>query len=63
MDSDDAVACLVGEIVCEFAIERARSVGCKLIQLTTDKQRPDAIRFYEGIGFTTSHEGMKLKLD
>jgi hypothetical protein len=32
------------------------------VQLTTDKTRPDARRFYEGLGFVASHEGMKLHL-
>lgn len=52
----------VGRRLFEWAIERAREAGCHLIQLTTDKQRPDALRFYEGLGFVASHEGMKLKL-
>ena len=44
------------------AIERARQRGCGLVQLTTDKSRPEAHRFYESLGFVASHEGMKLKL-
>jgi hypothetical protein len=32
------------------------------VQLTTDKGRPDAHRFYEKLGFTASHEGYKLAL-
>ena len=44
-----------------WAIEEARRRGCRLIQLTTDKQRPDAHRFYERLGFVASHEGMKLR--
>lgn len=32
------------------------------MQLTSDKARPDAIRFYESLGFVASHEGMKLHL-
>ncbi|PHN08222.1 GNAT family N-acetyltransferase [Flavilitoribacter nigricans] len=43
-----------------WAIERAKSRGAHLLQLTTDKNRPDAIRFYESLGFKASHEGMKL---
>jgi GNAT superfamily N-acetyltransferase len=46
-----------------WAIERARERGAHLLQLTTDKQRPDAIRFYEQLGFRPSHEGMKLHFD
>lgn len=45
-----------------YAIERARQAGCGLVQLTTDKDRPDAHRFYEGLGFEPSHVGMKLSL-
>jgi ribosomal protein S18 acetylase RimI-like enzyme len=52
---------LGGELLA-WAIERARSRGCHLVQLTTDKQRPEAKRFYESLGFVASHEGMKLKL-
>lgn len=44
-------------------IERAREQGAVLVQLTSDKTRPDAIRFYESLGFVGSHEGFKLKLD
>ena len=52
----------VGEALIREAIERARRHGCQLVQLTTDKRRPDALRFYERLGFTASHEGMKLSL-
>ena len=52
----------VGRQMFEWAIERARARGCHLVQLTTDKQRPDALRFYAGLGFVPSHEGMKLAL-
>lgn len=52
----------VGQQLFEHAISRARERGCGLVQLTSDKARPDAIRFYEQLGFTASHEGMKLKL-
>lgn len=53
----------VGRRLVEHAIERARARGCLLVQLTTDKKRPDALRFYESLGFVASHEGMKLRLD
>ena len=46
----------------EWAIERAKEKGCNLVQLTSDKQRPDALRFYETLGFKATHEGFKLKL-
>jgi len=52
----------LGRALFEWAIARARERGCHLLQLTTDKSRPDARRFYEGLGFVASHEGMKLSL-
>ena len=52
----------IGKAVFEYAIERARAKGAHVVQLTTDKKRPDAIRFYETLGFVDSHEGMKLHL-
>ena len=45
-----------------WAVEEARRRGCALVQLTTDKRRTDAHRFYERLGFVASHEGMKLAL-
>jgi len=53
----------VGEKLMQHAIDLAKEAGCGLVQLTTDKARPDAHRFYERLGFTASHEGMKLSLD
>lgn len=50
-----------GQLVQE-AIRRAEEKGCHLVQLTTDKTRPDALRFYQGLGFEATHEGMKLHL-
>ena len=52
----------VGRSLIAWAIERARKRGCSLVQLTSDKSRGDAIRFYESLGFVASHEGMKLEL-
>ena len=52
----------VGEGLMKFAINRARQMGCGLVQLTTDNARPDAHRFYERLGFAASHTGMKLGL-
>ena len=53
----------VGRQTLRWAIEQARTRGCRMVQLTTDKRRPDARRFYESLGFVASHEGMKLPLD
>ena len=47
----------------EWAIDQAKERGCHLVQLTSDKQRPAAIRFYERLGFRSTHEGMKLHLE
>jgi GNAT superfamily N-acetyltransferase len=52
----------VGARMIGWAIEEARRRGCALVQLTTDKRRGDAHRFYERLGFVASHEGMKLAL-
>jgi GNAT superfamily N-acetyltransferase len=51
-----------GRSMMVWALERARGRGCRLAQLTTDKRRADAHRFYASLGFTASHEGMKLPL-
>lgn len=53
----------VGRRLVEYAIDRARQRGCRLIQLTTDRQRPEAHAFYERLGFEASHVGMKLALE
>ena len=52
----------LGRQMIERAIDLAREQGCGLVQLTSDKRRPDAVRFYESLGFTASHEGLKLPL-
>jgi len=52
----------LGRTMFEWAIAECRSRGCGLVQLTTDKTRADARRFYESLGFVASHEGMKLTL-
>ena len=50
----------IGEKVFLWAIEKSKERGAHLLQLTTDKKRPDALKFYEKLGFKASHEGMKL---
>ena len=52
----------IGRRLMEYATKEARHRGCSLMQLTTDKTRPDAKRFYESLGFTASHEGMKRSI-
>lgn len=53
----------LGHKLFAWAIAQCRERGCRLVQLTTDKTRPDAHRFYEQLGFTASHEGFKLQLE
>lgn len=53
----------VGTKLIKWAINRAKERGCHLVQLTTDKQRPEALKFYEQLGFRATHEGLKMKLD
>jgi N-acetylglutamate synthase-like GNAT family acetyltransferase len=53
----------IGECMITEAFNYAKSQGVKIIQLSTNKQRPDALRFYEKLGFEASHIGMKLYLD
>nr|WP_141680244.1 GNAT family N-acetyltransferase [Bacillus sp. FJAT-26390] len=52
----------IGEALFRYAIDIAKESGCGLVQLTTDKKRSDAHRFYDRLGFVSSHEGMKLSL-
>ena len=52
----------LGRDMMTWAIDQARERGCALVQLTTDKSRADAHRFYRNLGFVASHEGMKLAL-
>ena len=53
----------IGKRLIEWAIARAKERGCRMVQLTSDKSRRDAMRFYENLGFVASHEGFKLFLD
>ena len=50
----------LGRKLFEWAIQQAKDKNCRLLQLTSDKSRPNAIRFYESLGFVASHEGFKL---
>jgi GNAT superfamily N-acetyltransferase len=52
----------IGEAMIRWAIQYAKERKAFMVQLTSNKQRPDAIRFYERLGFKSSHEGMKLDL-
>lgn len=52
----------IGKHLFEWAIERTRQKGAHVVQLTTDKERPNALAFYQALGFVNSHEGLKLHL-
>jgi len=49
----------IGTMLINQAIDRAKELGCHLIQLTTDKKREETLRFYERLEFTATHEGLK----
>ncbi|WP_405403311.1 GNAT family N-acetyltransferase [Paracoccus sp. Ld10] len=52
----------LGRAMMDWAIVECRARGCALVQLTTDRSRTDAHRFYDGLGFVPSHVGYKLSL-
>ncbi|MFJ1653846.1 GNAT family N-acetyltransferase [Streptomyces sp. NPDC088337] len=52
----------LGTRLIEWAIDTSRREGCQLVQLTSDRTRTDAHRFYERLGFEASHLGFKLQL-
>lgn len=52
----------IGTEMMEWAIAQAHKRGCRRVQLTTNKKRKDAHRFYERLGFKLTHEGAKLEL-
>jgi ribosomal protein S18 acetylase RimI-like enzyme len=52
----------IGEALFEAAFVRAHAADCTLVQLTTDRRRTDALRFYERLGFEATHWGMKRVL-
>ncbi|GAA2686898.1 GNAT family N-acetyltransferase [Nonomuraea recticatena] len=52
-----------GRRMMEWAHAKGRARGCAMVQLTSDKRREDAHRFYRSLGYAQSHEGFKLQLD
>jgi GNAT superfamily N-acetyltransferase len=52
----------MGKALVIRAIERARARGCRVVQLTSDLSRVDARHFYESLGFSHTHAGMKLAI-
>ncbi|MEN2767446.1 GNAT family N-acetyltransferase [Ornithinibacillus xuwenensis] len=53
----------IGTALIKWGINRAKERGCHLVQLTTNRKRKDALRFYEHLGFKATHEGLKLNLN
>jgi GNAT superfamily N-acetyltransferase len=53
----------LGQLMLTHAMELCRARGCYLVQLTSDKTRHDAHRFYERLGFKATHDGFKLQWD
>jgi GNAT superfamily N-acetyltransferase len=52
----------LGRAMITWAVDQAQRRGCSLVQLTSDKQRPEAHPFYSRLGFVASHEGFTLVL-
>ena len=52
----------IGTVLMADAEARARDAGCQLLQLTSNRTRSDAGRFYKRLGFTPSHIGYKRDL-
>ena len=52
----------IGAAFMQHIIDVARDRQCARVQLTTNTQRTRARRFYERLGFSPSHTGMKLQL-
>lgn len=53
----------IGKIMFQWAIKRAKERNAHLLQLTTDKKRLKAIKFYEDLGFKATHQGMKIHFE
>jgi GNAT superfamily N-acetyltransferase len=52
----------IGEALLRWAVDELRTRGCAVAQLTTDKRRLDAHRFYARLGWVQSHRGFKIQL-
>jgi len=53
----------IGEAMIAWSLEKCRRGQCGIVQLTTDKSRKDAHRFYDRLGFKPSHIGYKMRLE
>ena len=52
----------IGAQMIEWAVAECERRGCRIVQLTSNKKRKDAHRFYARLGFTATHEGYKREL-
>ncbi|MNU56819.1 putative acetyltransferase [compost metagenome] len=52
----------IGELLIRHVIYLAKERGCRVVQLTTNKLRTDAQRFYTRLGFKSTHVGMKIEI-
>ena len=52
----------LGQEMIRWAVDSCRERGCRIIQLTSDKRRQDAAKFYRALGFVASHEGFKKSI-
>ncbi|SNS26089.1 GNAT family N-acetyltransferase [Antarctobacter heliothermus] len=53
----------LGQMLLDWAVDTARRRGCTLVQLTSDRRRSEAHRFYESAGFSPTHFGFKRSLE
>jgi N-acetylglutamate synthase-like GNAT family acetyltransferase len=49
-----------GELLLRHAIAEAQRAGCYKLCLTSNKQRADAHRFYQRLGFRATSEGFRI---
>lgn len=52
----------LGRKLFEYLINQAKAHHCHVVQLTTDQARPEALKFYDSLGFKNTHLGLKLHL-
>jgi ribosomal protein S18 acetylase RimI-like enzyme len=52
----------LGRRMIQYAIEQAKAAGCYKVALTSHKDREDAHRFYESLGFVSTHEAYRIQL-
>jgi ribosomal protein S18 acetylase RimI-like enzyme len=52
----------IGRLLMDYAVSRAREVGCYKVQLLSNVKRKEAHRFYRALGFQTSAYGFRMYL-